>query len=49
MRMTPEHLLCNRLDNAAEIEESALLGDAGLKNNLKKQSPSSSLDCAGPP
>ena len=25
MRMTPEHLLCNRLDNAAEIEESALL------------------------
>jgi hypothetical protein len=39
MRMTPDHFLRDRLDHAAEIEETALLGNAGLKNNLKAALP----------
>jgi len=37
MRMAPDHLLRNRLDHTAKIKESALLGNAGLENNLEKE------------
>jgi hypothetical protein len=34
---TPDHFLRDRLDHVAEIEMPALLGNAGLKNNLEEE------------
>ena len=48
MRMAPDHFLRDCLHHRTKIEEIALFGDAGLKNNLQggdRQAPPSNCPC----